>query len=61
MVKTTGAWCPVHGLLRCPECTVVYLGPAQQRTYPNGRPMFTPDGMMLDEEGNRSIFDDVDE
>jgi len=28
--------------------------------YPNGQPMFTPDGMMLDEDGNRSIFDDVD-
>jgi hypothetical protein len=29
--------------------------------YPNGAPMFAPDGMMLDEQGNRSIFDDVDE
>jgi hypothetical protein len=28
--------------------------------YPNGQPMFAPDGMMLDENGNRSIFDDVD-
>jgi len=30
-------------------------------TYPNGKPMFAPDGTMLDENGNRSIFDDVDE
>lgn len=26
----------------------------------NGAPMFAPDGTMLDEHGNRSIFDDVD-
>jgi hypothetical protein len=29
--------------------------------YPNGKPMFAPDGTMLDDKGNRSIFDDVDE
>lgn len=29
--------------------------------HPNGAPMFAPDGMMLDDKGNRSIFDDVDE
>lgn len=29
--------------------------------HPNGKPMFAPDGMMLDEKGNRSIFDDVDD
>ena len=28
--------------------------------YDNGRPKFAPDGTMLDENGNRSIFDDVD-
>jgi hypothetical protein len=27
----------------------------------NGQPKFAKDGMMLDEKGNRSIFDDVDE
>lgn len=27
----------------------------------NGAPMFNADGMMLDDKGNRSIFDDVDE
>lgn len=27
----------------------------------NGRPMFAPDGTMLDDKGNRSIFDDVDD
>lgn len=30
------------------------------RNHPNGAPMFAPDGMMLDEYGQRSIFDDVD-
>ena len=29
--------------------------------YPNGKPKFAEDGTMLDERGNRSIFDDVDE
>lgn len=29
--------------------------------YPNGAPMFDKTGMMLDDQGNRSIFDDVDE
>lgn len=28
--------------------------------HPNGAPQFAPDGTMLDEKGNRSIFDDVD-
>lgn len=30
------------------------------RVYPNGQRMFAADGMMLDDKGNRSIFDDVD-
>lgn len=29
--------------------------------HPNGAPMFATDGTMLDDLGNRSIFDDVDE
>lgn len=30
--------------------------------HPNGAPMFNPEtGMMLDEDGGRSIFDDIDE
>lgn len=33
----------------------------RQQTYPNGAPMFAEDGTMLDDKGNRSIFDDVDE
>lgn len=28
--------------------------------HPNGAPMYAADGMMLDDQGNRSIFDDVD-
>ncbi len=31
------------------------------RKHDNGAPMFAPDGTMLDDKGNRSIFDDVDE
>ena len=29
--------------------------------HPNGQPKFSPNGAMLDENGNRSIFDDVDQ
>lgn len=29
--------------------------------HPNGAPLWSPDGTMLDEHGNRSIFDDVDQ
>ena len=34
---------------------------ATPKKHPNGQRMFTVDGTMLDEHGNRSIFDDVDE
>jgi hypothetical protein len=30
-------------------------------THPNGAPKFAADGTMLDEAGNRSVFDDVDD
>lgn len=30
-------------------------------TYDNGQPMFDENGMMLDDQGARSIFDDVDD
>lgn len=33
----------------------------RDRKYPNGQSMYAADGTMLDERGNRSIFDDVDE
>ncbi len=29
--------------------------------HPNGAPMFSPDGTMLNPDGSRSIFDDVDQ
>lgn len=29
--------------------------------HPNGKPMFGEDGTMLNEDGTRSIFDDLDE
>jgi hypothetical protein len=32
----------------------------RQAKYPNGQRMFSEDRTMLDEKGNRSIFDDVD-
>ena len=28
--------------------------------HPNGAPKYAPDGTMLDDKGNRSVFDDVD-
>ncbi|RUW81525.1 hypothetical protein [Mesorhizobium sp. M2A.F.Ca.ET.067.02.1.1] len=28
--------------------------------HPNGRHQWSPDGTLLDENGNRSVFDDVD-
>lgn len=31
-----------------------------QMKYPNGAPKFAPDGTLLDDKGNRSIFDDID-
>lgn len=33
----------------------------RNQKHPNGQPAYSPDGTMLDENGNRSIFDDVDE
>jgi hypothetical protein len=33
----------------------------RHKTYPNGAKMYAKDGTMLDDKGNRSIFDDVDE
>jgi hypothetical protein len=32
----------------------------RQAKYPNGQRMFSEDRTMLDDKGNRSIFDDVD-
>lgn len=37
-----------------------YAEQAEQR-HPNGAPMWAPDGTLLDDKGNRSIFDDVDD
>jgi len=36
-----------------------YAADAASR-HPNGSPVFAPDGTLLDDKGNRSIFDDVD-
>lgn len=35
-------------------------GPIDTHSHPNGAPMFDETGMMLDQNGSRSIFDDVD-
>ncbi len=32
----------------------------RQASYPNGNPKFAHDRTLLDERGNRSVFDDVD-
>jgi len=37
-----------------------FCGDWEVKLHPNERPMFALDGTMLDENGNRSIFDDVD-
>lgn len=42
------------------ESRAAYEKEAQMK-HANGAPMFASDGTMLDEKGNRSIFDDVDE
>jgi hypothetical protein len=49
------------------DLTLLDGKPVEQRSeehrylkHPNGRPMFSWDGTMLDASGNRSIFDDVD-
>lgn len=41
------------------EPAVIQAG--REHAYPNGAPMFSPSGTMLDEHGNRSIFDDIDQ
>jgi primosomal protein N' len=33
----------------------------RQQKHENGQHMWSPDGTLLDEHGNRSIFDDVDQ
>jgi hypothetical protein len=33
----------------------------REERYPNGQRKWSDDGTLLDERGNRSIFDDVDE
>lgn len=33
----------------------------REMKHENGKPMFASNGKMLDENGNRSIFDDVDD
>jgi hypothetical protein len=54
----------------CTPADLTFLdgSPVDQRSgeyrdlrHPNGRPMFSWDGTMLDADGNRSIFDDVDQ
>lgn len=47
---------PNYGEESCAE----YEAQAAMR-HPNGTPVFAKDGTMLDDKGNRSIFDDVDE
>jgi hypothetical protein len=47
-----------------PDCgeavRAAYAAQAEEK-HPNGAPKWAPDGTLLDDKGNRSIFDDVDE
>lgn len=43
----------------CPRCGHLHKGECGE--HPNGAPMYAADGTLLDSEGNRSIFDDVDD
>lgn len=54
-----------HGAVDAPpnygeESRAAYARDAAMK-HPNDRPMFAADGTMLDDKGNRSIFDDVEE
>lgn len=42
------------------EVLPIYAAQAAAR-HPNGQPKYAPDGTMLDNKGNRSIFDDIDD
>lgn len=33
----------------------------REKRHPSGAPMYSAEGMLLDDQGNRSIFDDIDE
>lgn len=43
-----------------PDVTERYAQQANMK-HANGAPLYAPDGTLLDDKGNRSIFDDVDE
>ena len=42
------------------ETRAMYEREATER-HPNGQRMWTDEGMLLDDQGNRSIFDDIDQ
>ena len=42
------------------EARAAYAAQAEMK-HANGRPKYAPDGTMMNDQGNRSIFDDVDE
>lgn len=44
-------------LVRLDECNPNW----RELRHENGFPMFSLDGTMLNDEGNRSIFDDIDD
>lgn len=46
--------------LRAERRVAAARGADRNQRHPNGAPMWSPDGTLLDERGNRSIFDDVD-
>jgi hypothetical protein len=38
-----------------------WCGKLDVARHPNSAPMWADDGILLDEQGNRSVFDDVDQ
>lgn len=51
----------VDEIVRAFEVTLGYREAERPTHHANGAPMFAPDGgTMLDDKGNRSIFDDID-
>jgi hypothetical protein len=55
---------PQHGAVDDPpdygeEVRAAYAEQAALK-HPNGKPQYAPDGTMLNDDGTRSIFDDID-
>lgn len=58
--RPTGCSCPGPEGPTCARCRNEAIEGWTEMRYANGKPVFAEDGTMLDDKGNRSIFDDVD-